>query len=209
MRKVLLVLFLSFMATTLYAHVDGEMDAKGGHYYYRLGVYHQHHDFEGSSVDGTYNWDYEEFARYSNYKMRFYRLGVRTYQFDNGKRAFGIQCGRQGDSKFKYGNQWSVGVNYRKRYSDKTTFTYSIDYYRANQFNIVDYTILYGMYAPKSLKKWSLHTGFILSTANDWQSNMVSWTNIVEYDMKIAIMSFRYDYFGVLSIFSTGLTYKF
>ena len=201
-----MALHLSTIGNCLYAHVD-EIDEKGGHWYYRLGVYHQHHDFEGSVLDGTYESHVDTY-RHFDYKMRFYRLGVRTYQIDNGKHAFGIQSGLQLDSQFDYGRQWTLGLNYRRRYSENTTLTYRIDYYRANQFNIVDYTVLWGIYYPQLSKKWSLHTGIILSTANDWNSNMGAWVNMLECDIGVGILTFRYYYFGVLSIFSTGVTYK-
>lgn len=58
MRKVLFVLLLSFMATTSLAHL-GKIDDKGGHWNYRLGVYHQHYDFETPISKGTnaLGWD--------------------------------------------------------------------------------------------------------------------------------------------------------
>ena len=186
--------------------MDG-IDEKGGHWYYRLGVYHQHYDFEGSVLDGTYK-SFVDTEDHLWYKMRFFRLGLRTYQIDNGKHAFGIQTGWQLESEFDYGRQWSLGTNYRRRYSEYTTITYSLDYYRVNKFNIIDYTVLWGIYYPDFSKRWSFHTGIVLSTANDWNSNMGAWVNLLEWDIGIGTLVFRYDYFGILSIFSTGVTYK-
>lgn len=216
MRKVLLILFLSTMANCLYAHVD-ETDEKGGHWYHRLGIYHQHYDFRSPKliaqerVDGTYDWSPDD--SYDTYRMRFFRLGIRTYQIDKGKHAFGIQSALQLNSEFDYGRQWSLGVNYRRRYSVNTTITYEIDYYRANQFNIVDYTVWWGIYVPQISKKWSLHAGLLLSTAleaSDFYSSIGALSYKLEWDTGIAILTFRYDSFGTnLSIFSSGLTYKF
>lgn len=196
------------MATASPAHIDGEMDEKGGHWNYRLGTYHQHYDFEGSIAEGTYDWDIAK-ESHTGYRMRFYRLGVRTYQLDNGKHAFGIQGARQLGSEFDYGSQWSLGVNYRTRYSKNTTLTYSIDYYRANQFNVIDYGIWWGIYVPQISQKLSLHTGFLWSTMAEAEFNMLALSNTLEYDMNIGILGVRYDLYYNMSIFSTGLTYKF
>ncbi len=38
---------------------------------------------------------------------------------------------------------------------------------------------------------------------------MGAWVHILECDIGVGILTFRYDYFGILSIFSSGVTYKF
>ena len=206
MKKFIFVFFWLSVIVSAYAHVD-EIDEKGGHWYYRLGVYHQHHDFEGSVLDGTYE-SHIDTDRHLDYKMRFFRLGFRTYQFSDGKHAFGIQGARQLDSEFDYGSQWSVGINYRRRYYENTTLTYHLDYYQANQFSIIDCAVLWGIYAPRISKNLSLHTGLILSGANRGYSGTGGIVNILEYDTGIGIFSLRYDRLSILSIFSTGVTYK-
>ena len=208
----MLVLFLLFIATVSYAHREGSIDDNGGHWYHRLGVYHQHYDFDKSIdaiVDGTYDWD-KKFYTHENYRMRFYRLGIRTYQFGSGKHAFGFQGARQQGSEFDYGSQWSLGVNYRRRYSKHTTLTYSIDYYRANQFHVIDYGIWWGIYVPRISQKLSLHTGFLTSTMSEAELSMSALSNALEYETGSAIFSVRYDlYYNDMSILSTGVTYKF
>lgn len=208
MRNVLLILYLSFIATASSAHIDGQMDEKGGHWNYRLGTYHQHYDFEGSMVDGTYDWDIATDS-HTGYRIRFYRLGFRTYQLNNGKHAFGVQGARQLSSEFDYGSQWSIGVNYRRRYSKNTTITYSVDYYRAGKFNVFDFTGLWGIYVPQISKKLSLHTGFLFAGVLESDYTMFALSNRLEYDMGICIMSVRYDMYYDMAIYSTGLTYKF
>ena len=208
MQEVLFVLYLSFIATALSAHIDGEMDEKGGHWNYRLGTYHQHYDFEGLTTDKDYDWSIAK-KSHTGYRMRFYRFGTRIYQLDNGKHAFGIQGARQINSEFDYGNQWSVGVNYRRRYSKNTTITYIADYYRAGKFNVFDFAGLWGIYVPQISEKLSLHTGFLFSVLPKSDYLMFAFSNRLEYDIGVAIMSVRYDMYYDMEIYSTGFTYKF
>ena len=205
MKRLILLLFC--ITTAVSAHVDG-VDEKGGHWYYRLGVYHQHWDFEGSSVDGTYK-EFIDTEDHLWYKLKFMRVGLRTYKIGNRNHALSIQSGWQTDSQFKYGRQWTIGVNYRIRHSQYTRMTYSVDWYKVNDFTIVDYSVIWGIYYPKFSKNWSYHTGILLSTANDWNSNMGAWIHMLEWDIGIATLAFRYDYYSILSVWSTGVTYNF
>lgn len=207
MRNISFVLFVWFMTGTAYAHI-GSVDDKGGHWNYRLGTYHQHFDFEGSMVDGTYDWDLAN-NPHINSKMRFSRIGIRTYQINNGKHAFGIEVARQMDSDFDYGGQWGYGINYRRRYSKNTTITYSLDYCRAGKFNIIELTGVWGIYVPQVSKSLSLHIGFLGSKVLESGTPSFAISTQLEYEMDWALLSLRYDTYYDMAIYGMGLTYKF
>ena len=211
MRKLILIVLISLIATNIsIAHIGlNFVNDNGGHYNYRLGTFHEH--FEPGRM---YDMDY---------RLRYFRVGLRTYKFSNGKHAFGFEYLRElgTDRKRDQRKQWGFGINYRRRYSENTTFTYALHYYKIprrdnkrfegdiNEFEVYDISFLWGIYAPQVSEKLSWHIGMIGSFPVGADDSVYAISNKVEYDMGIAIMFVRYDWYYHMRILSSGLHYKF
>ena len=203
MKKFIFVLFLFSVIVSAYAHT-AELDEKGGHWFERMGLYHQHIDALGRADDGVYDPNPDRDVPLI-YKLKYRRIGIRTYRISSGRRALGIYGGWQTGSEFDYGRQWTLGVEYRHMRSDIVSWTLRMDYYNADQFNICESIYLYGV-RTRNPDKWAGHFGLVASIAGtQWNYGILG---IVEWYMGFAVWTFRYEMYDSWESYTFGLVYE-